>query len=880
MSKIKRYKERKTRKYTIFQKFVFFGIIPVMIIFSFTYIDFMIRYRNLRIEDEALIMTEKLDNSVEYLDGLISKIEMIPKSVALNPIVRNIEEALFPDYFEELLGIYPEIHNIYAAYESAGNLTVTYRNDSIIQTDIHPPANYVGLGELWYDLPVKLQKFVIQDAYFDFHFMKVWMVSFLNPVYDYNETLIGMVGCDITLEKLYELVDDLTTENEYSAFILQDSDIILAIENASYNGRSFQEFARDKSEMALNSLVVSSTLDSNNSFVGIYDDSSGSENFLYSGQLKSSNIDWKLFITIPKSVILEDVNRILVLLTVMGTILLAIVGMLLFILSRSITRPINSLVQVTKKIAAGNLDDQIKIHSSGEIQELVLNFQKMVSHIQAQITHLQYVSDWSPTPIVMVSKDGKFEYINKRFIEVYGYNLVDLPDLDAWFPKAYPDPKYRESVAKDWQDHLNKKKVIRESPIKFYVTNKSGEKIYTAFRLVHLENGGQYLTLENETERQKQEEEQLKNQKIESISLLAGGIAHDFNNILMGLLGNINLMQLEDDLTLEHVEILSQLEKAVIRGSGLTKQLLTFSKGGTPVKKIQEVIPLLIDSLSFVMTGSNSVYELDVEENLPDVNIDSGQISQVLNNLIINAQHAMPDGGIIEVSAKVISLEEKNDYHINPGEYIEIEILDHGCGISQENQKKIFTPYFTTKAKGNGLGLATAYAILKKHNGFIRYISEIDKGTSFFVNLPVSTKKMLKTDLNRVSKDIYGGRVLILDDDLIILKSVSRLLNKLGFHVDQAIDGEILVEKYMHAMTSDNPYNFIITDLTIPGGMGGKDAVEILQKKYPTIKAVVSSGYSNDPILSNYQKYGFIAALHKPYTIRELSEVIKSIVDQ
>ncbi|XEO75336.1 Adaptive-response sensory-kinase SasA [Candidatus Lokiarchaeum ossiferum] len=881
MSKIKkRLKLLKSRRYTIFQKFVFLGIIPVMIIFSLTYVDFMIRYRTLRIEDEALIMGEKLDNSAEYLDGLLSKIEMIPKSMALNPIIRNVEEARFPDFFEDLLNIYPEIHSVYAAYETVGNLTGTYRNNSKFQTEIHPPAHYVGVGEQWYDLPMSQNKFVIQDAYFDESFLKVWMVSFLNPVYDYNQTLIGMVGCDITLDKIHELVDNLSVDNENMAFVLQDSDIILAIQNSSYNGRKFEDFARNNSENALYSLVSNLELNSDNSYSGTYLDSSGSENYLYSVQLRNPNIDWKLFISIPTSVILEDVNQIIAMLSVLGVILLAIVGMLLFMLSRSITKPINSLVDITKKIAAGDIDNKIEIRSSGEIQELITNFQQMVFHIQAQISHLQYISDWSPTPIMMISKEGKIEYINKRFLEVYGYNLLEIPDLNAWFPKAYPDPEYREVVTNEWKEHVDNKKFILEKPIHFFVTAKSGERIYTGFRLMHLENGGQYLTLENETERQKQEEELLRNQKIESISLLAGGIAHDFNNILMGLLGNINLLQLEDNLPAEHVEILYQLEKAVLRGSGLTKQLLTFSKGGTPVKKIQKIKPLLMDSLSFVMTGSNSVYELDVEDDLPNVNIDAGQISQVLNNLIINAQHAMPNGGIIEVTAKLVHLDNNNEKSAKSGDFIEIEISDHGCGIPQENQKKIFSPYFTTKSKGNGLGLATAFAILKKHDGFIHFVSEVEKGTSFFINLPVSSDKPLKSEEIHFSNNDFVGRVLILDDDLIILKSVSRLLNKLGFHVDQAIDGEILIEKYLFALKTENPYDFIITDLTIPGGMGGKEAVEILQKKDPAIKAVVSSGYSNDPILSNYQQYGFIAALHKPYTVRELSAIINSILNK
>ncbi len=878
MVKLKRFNKLKTRKYTIFQKFFFLGIIPVMIIFSFTYVDFMIRYREMRIIDEELILSEKLETSATYLDGFVSKIESIPKSLAQNPIIRNIEENLFPDYFEELLQVYPEIHNVYVAYESNGNLTVTHRNGSLIQTDIYPPSEYVNQGELWYDLPIEQEQFVIQKAYFDHSFMQVWMVSFLNPVYDYNGKLIGMVGCDITLEELHNLVHVLTAENEFKAFILEDTNITLAIQDTSYYGKSFYNYTINKSESELFTLVSSSTINSSHIFTGSYTDSAGEENYIYGLQLENENIDWKLFITVSRSVVLEETTDLLLLLGIVGFILIGVVGTILFLISRSITQPINSLANVTKKIAGGDFDAQIEIRSSGEIQTLILNFQKMVARIQAQISHLQAVSDLAPAPIVMVSKEGKINYINNQFIQVYGYSLTDIPTTEEWFLKAYPDSKYRAETMKIWQKYLDSKESILNVPIKFSVTAKSGEKIATGFKLVHLENGGQYMTMENETERQKQEEEKLFQQKTESISLLAGGIAHDFNNVLMGILGNINLLQLEDNLDVEHYQILSQLEKAVLRGSGLTKQLLTFSKGGMPIKKIQSIEPLIKDSLSFVMTGSNSIYELDLEPNLPHVNIDAGQIGQVLNNLIINSQQAMPDGGLVEVGASLRTIPKNNEKKISSGDYLEISIKDSGRGIPLENQIKIFSPYFTTKSKGNGLGLATAYAILKKHDGNIQFQSELGKGTTFYLYIPVSFKKQFSSKSNHTSQNSYSGKVLILDDDLIILNTVTRLLNKLGFSVDQATEGNALIEKYNHALETGTPYTFIITDLTIPGGMGGKEAMKIIQRRDPTVKAIVSSGYSNDPILSNYREFGFIAVLNKPYTIQELKDVLHSIL--
>ncbi|MHA1730780.1 MAG: PAS domain S-box protein [Promethearchaeota archaeon] len=379
------------------------------------------------------------------------------------------------------------------------------------------------------------------------------------------------------------------------------------------------------------------------------------------------------------------------------------------------------------------------------------------------------------------------------------------------------------------------------------------------------------------TERKKWEEESLKAQKLESIALLAGGIAHDFNNILVGILGNVNLVQLSKNLPPDVAESLDGLEKAALQARDLTKQLLTFSRGGAPVKRPESLESLIRDSVSFVMRGRNSRCELDLPSSIPTVDVDASQIKQVLNNILINAVQAMPGGGIINIRVETTFLLKSPEFPHQAGEYVKLSIRDQGDGIPRSLRDRVFEPYFTTKEEGTGLGLATSYSIVKRHGGHISFDSVEGEGTTFHVYLPISSEEVHQSS-RRPDLREFAGKALVMDDEPTVQRVLSRLLSKLGFEADMARDGMEAIALYDKKLAEGDPYAVVIMDLTIPGGMGGKEAVKHLVALDPNVKAIVSSGYSNDPIMSSYKEFGFAGVLTKPYTVRQLQKTLGKVL--
>ena len=378
------------------------------------------------------------------------------------------------------------------------------------------------------------------------------------------------------------------------------------------------------------------------------------------------------------------------------------------------------------------------------------------------------------------------------------------------------------------------------------------------------------------TERKKAEEELLRAQKLESLGILAGGIAHDFNNILTTILGNVSMARMQVAPEGEPFEMLSEAETASIRAQKLTKQLLTFAKGGAPVKETTSIKDILKESPSFVLRGSKSRCEFSIAEDLWPAEIDVGQISQVINNIVINANQAMPEGGIIQVAAENLIINAGHGLPVNPGRYIRISIKDQGVGIAEKHLKSIFDPYFTTKHDGSGLGLATTYSIIKKHEGHITVESRLGVGTTFHIYLPASDKAVLEKEEVRLIKG--QGRILVMDDEAPLRKMVGRMLKNLGYESEFAKDGAEAIRMYKEAQESEKPYDAVILDLTIPGGMGGKEAIKKLLEIDPEVKAIVSSGYSDDPVLSNFQEYGFKGMMPKPFESQSLSKVLHEVL--
>ncbi|MGD0282009.1 MAG: PAS domain S-box protein [Dissulfurispiraceae bacterium] len=393
---------------------------------------------------------------------------------------------------------------------------------------------------------------------------------------------------------------------------------------------------------------------------------------------------------------------------------------------------------------------------------------------------------------------------------------------------------------------------------------------------------GAVLVFRDITEKKDMELRLLKAEKIESLGVLAGGIAHDFNNLLNGILGNIDLALTVPDLKDEVNIMLSRAEKATLMAIDLTNQLLTFSKGGAPIKKTASISELIMCSTDFVLRGASVRCESFFSPDLWQVEIDEGQISQVINNLVINAVQAMPDGGLIHVSAENVIVGHTRMQGLNEGGYVKITIRDEGVGISSGNISKIFEPYFTTKQTGAGLGLATAYSIMRNHNGLIDVESHVGAGTTFYLYLPALEGKVEP----RKGPHITGlletgkGKILVMDDDPIVRQTVGDMLKHLGYDVVFAAEGRDAIEIYKKALESGHRLDAVIMDLTVPGGMGGKEAIGKLLEIDPGVRAIVSSGYSNDPVMANHAQYGFAGVVAKPCRLKSLGEVIKKVISK
>ncbi len=393
---------------------------------------------------------------------------------------------------------------------------------------------------------------------------------------------------------------------------------------------------------------------------------------------------------------------------------------------------------------------------------------------------------------------------------------------------------------------------------------------------------GVVLVFRDVTEKRKMEEELLKAEKLESLGVLAGGIAHDFNNILTGVLGNISMARLQTANKEKTVMRLEEAEKACVRAKELTRQLLTYARGGAPIKTISSLKSMVLESAWFALRGSNVSLEYEMPEDLWPAEVDEGQIGQVIQNLIINADQAMPEGGNVRVKASNFVLDEDNALLL-PGskhsEYVKIEVIDQGIGIPEEHLSGIFDPFFTTKQRGSGLGLATAYSIVKRHEGHILVDSQIGRGTTFSIYLPASPHHEHKIEQDKQEMVKGKGKVLVMDDEETILELLGVEIPELGYEVELAASGEEAIKLYRESMENNDKFDAVILDLTVRGGMGGKEALEKMLAFDPEVKGIVSSGYSTDAIMSNYKQYGFKGVIAKPYRPEELSLILMSVIN-
>ncbi len=390
---------------------------------------------------------------------------------------------------------------------------------------------------------------------------------------------------------------------------------------------------------------------------------------------------------------------------------------------------------------------------------------------------------------------------------------------------------------------------------------------------------GKVIAFRDVTEKVRAEEELVKVRKLESLGILAGGIAHDFNNFLAAILGNISLAMAETGAEDPLMKRLEEAERASIRAKELASKLLTFSKGGRPVRKVFSAEGVIREAALFSARGSSARVEFDFPEGLWTVNADEVQISEVVNNLVINAVQAMPSGGIVRIKGRNVAVGPREIAHVAAGNYIRIDVADTGVGIPRENLPLIFDPYFSTKKKGSGLGLTTCYNILKSHGGNIFVSSTPGEGTVFNVYLPAGAAKTEEEPARAVEAQRGKGRILVMDDDEMVREVAGGMLRHLGYEAVFAEDGEEAVALYARGVREGRKFDAVITDLTVPGGMGGKETVRRLLEIDPGARVIVSSGYSTDPIMANFREHGFIGVMAKPYRLEEMAIAVRSVLD-
>lgn len=484
--------------------------------------------------------------------------------------------------------------------------------------------------------------------------------------------------------------------------------------------------------------------------------------------------------------------------------------------------------------------------------------------------------------LVEQARDGVF-LVQDETVEFANRALADMRDYAA-----------EELIGRPFSELLSPE--VRQSALETHIRRLKGEKVPDIYDSSILRKDGTTLEVEisenliqyegkpailgcvrDITERKQLEAERLRAGKLESLALLAGGIAHDFNNILTGILGGISLAKMyvkPDDKIYARLE---DVERASVQAKDLTQQLLTISKGGVPIKGIALIAKTIRDACRLALRGSRASCRFAVPDELWPVEVDEGQIRQVISNIIINADQAMPQGGTITVRAENVGV-APGELPLRAGDYVKVSITDQGIGIPEEDLGKVFDPYFTTKPTGTGLGLATAYSIIENHDGHIGVDSELGVGTSVYFYLPASPQAVAPKALPRAGVIPGKGRILLMDDEDVVRRATGEILSHIGYETEYAKDGDGAIKLYQEAGDSGRPFDAVILDMTVPGGKGGKEAIKDILEINPGAKAIISTGYANDPIMITFKEYGFKGAIAKPYDTVQLSGMLHEVI--
>ncbi|HVN98236.1 MAG TPA: ATP-binding protein [Syntrophorhabdaceae bacterium] len=590
------------------------------------------------------------------------------------------------------------------------------------------------------------------------------------------------------------------------------------------------------------------------------------------------------------------------------------------------SRAIRQLREATNKVNSGDLNVTLTPSMSGEVKTLMEDFNRMIRQLAETTVSKELLEESErrlidanyelqhevnvrtlaekalatekerlaitlgsiADGVITTDADGKVIFLNRTAEGLTGWSQIEA------FARSFTDvfhaveERTRTEVEDPLRSVVETGEPMNAEKVEILVSRDGSEKIVTLNGVPIREKDstvmGVVVVFRDITEKRKMEEELLTVRKLESVGTLAGGIAHDFNNLLAVILGNISFAKMLVDPASKVHRRLTEAEEATLRGKDLTYRLLTFSRGGEPLKRVMGLKNIIKDSTRLTLSGSNVKASFVFPDNLYRAEIDEGQMRQVIHNVVINAKEAMPEGGKIIIKAKNITLTAQDMVPLADGDYVKISIEDQGTGVPAEDLARIFDPYFTTKDMGNtkgmGLGLAICYSIIKNHNGFISAESQVGVGTTIQIYLPAYREALKADETEELPDDSLQFRILYMDDEEALRGIAREMLEHLGFHVTCVSDGAEAFEAYSAAMQSRNPFDLVIMDLTIPDGMGGKEAIEKLREIDPGVKAIVSSGYANDPIIKNFKEYGFLGVIAKPYDVEALDSVIKNVMTE
>ncbi len=508
--------------------------------------------------------------------------------------------------------------------------------------------------------------------------------------------------------------------------------------------------------------------------------------------------------------------------------------------------------------------------------KLIALLQSQLKTAQFQEHRLNTLIQSAPLCIHEINLQGQITSMNKA-----GLSMMSMSNENEICGIHYVD--FVNKTQKSLINQLLKKAFAGEYN-SFEFSPENSSLVFTScFAPVFNDNGEVERVMgitEDITSQRKNEEALLQASKLESVGLLAGGIAHDFNNILTGMFGHLELAKLKLEETHPAFKHITTANQAMEDAAKLSNQLLTFAKGGDPIFETVNLSPIIADSITFLLAGSNVKTSVNINADLWQINADKGQLTQAISNLIINAKQAMPQGGTITIAACNCKNYRNSVAPWLTGNVICLKIIDQGIGIADDLKTNIFDPYFTTKPKGSGLGLATVYSILKKHKGFIEVESTLGKGTTFSLYLPANTENISEKSQSINSIELKRSaqtKILVMDDEEMILDIVKEMLITLEYEVDTSLNGEQAIEKYQNSVKSNAPYDLVIMDLTIPGGKGGEAVIKELLEINPEIKAIVTSGYSTGQVMSYPQGYGFKERLVKPFSMETLEKTLNIV---